>query len=113
MTSADPRSQSSAWSRAEPPAPAPPRSALAHFLGGSPGAVLVRLLIMSLLVGLLLMWLDIRPEDIVEALNRFVRHICNLGFDAIREAATYILAGALIVVPIWFLARLFNVRSLR
>jgi hypothetical protein len=116
MTSVDPRPQSGAWTRAEPPPAAPPAgrpSAVTHFLGGSPLAVAFRLFVLSFLVGVLLMWLDIRPEDVVFGVERFFQRIWSLGFDAVRQAADYIVAGALIVVPIWFIARLLNMRSLR
>lgn len=102
-----------AWSSATPPPRQRNGSALARFLGGSPGAVLVRLLLLSFIVGAGLMWLDIRPQDVVRGFERFLRHIWNLGFDSIREAAEYILAGALIVVPVWIVVRLLNMRSER
>lgn len=86
-------------------------SALSRFLGGSPAAVFFRLLVVSLVVGALLMWLDIRPVDILHGIERFFRRIWFLGFDAIREVATYILAGAVLVVPIWFVLRLLNMRK--
>ncbi len=44
---------------------------LENFLGGSPGAVFVKLLFVSLVVGALLMWLDIRPESILRGLMDF------------------------------------------
>ncbi|MGE3247799.1 MAG: DUF6460 domain-containing protein [Beijerinckiaceae bacterium] len=84
---------------------------LTRFLGGSPFAVLVKLLVMSLVVGALLMWLDIRPIDIFYGIERFFRRIWMLGFDAVRDIATYILAGAAIVVPVWFVLRLMNMRN--
>jgi hypothetical protein len=84
---------------------------LARFLGGTPGGVVLRLFFLSLIVGALLMWLDIRPADLVESLVRFVRRIWSLGFDALREMGDYIIAGAMIVVPLWLLARLLNWRG--
>jgi hypothetical protein len=116
MQSADPSPNSlpgAAWSSATPPRRERSDSALARFLGGSPGAVLIRLVVLSFLVGALLMWLDIQPQDVVRAVERFFRRIWNLGFDSIREAADYILAGALIVVPIWLVIRLLNMRGPR
>jgi hypothetical protein len=96
------------------PAGLPPRpeiTALNRFLGGSPGAVFLRLLFVSLIVGALFMWLDIRPEDIFRGILEIVDHIRRLGFDAIREVANYIFAGAVIVVPIWLVLRLMNMRN--
>ncbi|HUI22244.1 MAG TPA: DUF6460 domain-containing protein [Methylocella sp.] len=86
-------------------------TALTRFLGGSPGGVFLRLLFVSLIVGAFLMWLDIRPMDVFRAINDLVDRIWSLGFDAIRVVADYILAGAVIVVPVWFVLRLMNMRS--
>src|SRR5271169_580649 len=90
----------------QPPSPSHPRSphdetALNRFLGGSPGGVFLRLLFVSLIVGAFLMWLDISPLDIFRGLIQLIDRIWSLGFDAIREIAKYILAGAAIVVPVW------------
>ncbi len=81
-----------------------------RLLGGPPLAVLARLVVVSLLVGALLMWLDIRPFDIFNGLVRFAHRIWALGFDAIREIGDYVLAGAVIVVPLWFVSRLLSAR---
>jgi len=89
----------------------PERSAFNRFLGGSPGAVFLRLLFVSLIVGAFLMWLDIRPEDVFRGILEFADHIRRLGFAAIREVANYIFAGAVIVVPIWLVLRLMNMRN--
>ena len=102
----------------QPPSPSDPRSpraetALNRFLGGSPSAVFVRLLFVSLIVGAFLMWLDIRPWDIFLGLKQLVDRIWDLGFDAIREIADYIVAGAAIVVPVWLVLRLMDMRNTR
>ena len=87
--------------------------ALHRFFGGSPVAVVIRLVVLSLVVGALLMWLDIDPMAIVDAIDRMARGLWAMGFDALREMGRYIVAGALIVVPIWFLARLFSFGRVR
>jgi hypothetical protein len=89
------------------------QSALHRFLGGSPIAVLFRLLLVSLIVGAFLMWFDIRPGEVIFAVERFFRRIWNLGFASIREIGSYIVAGAVIVVPVWLVIRLLNLRSAR
>ncbi len=88
-------------------------STLNRFLGGSPAAVFVRLLFVSLIVGAFLMWLDIRPIDVIHSVERFFMRIWNLGFSAIREVIEYVIAGAVLVVPIWLVIRLLNMRSAR
>jgi hypothetical protein len=82
-----------------------------RFLGGSPVSVFVRLLFVSLIVGALLMWLDIRPMDVFLSIERLFRRVWNLGFDAIREIGEYIVAGAVIVVPVWLVVRLMSMRG--
>jgi Family of unknown function (DUF6460) len=103
------------WTR-DPRGSAPPQlahndSALARFLGGSPGSVFLRLFFVSLIVGALFMWLDIRPIDIFRGITQLFDRIWALGFDAIREVADYVLVGAAIVVPIWLILRLLNMRN--
>jgi hypothetical protein len=91
----------------------PSNSTLTRFLGGSPVTVFTRLLFVSLIVGAIMMWLDISPESVFRSIARFVDRIWNLGFDAIREIGRYVLAGAAIVVPVWLILRLMNMRSPR
>ena len=107
------------WTAPEqPPAPSgvrlgPQETALNRFLGGSPGGVFLRLLFVSLIVGAFLMWLEIRPLDIFRGITDLVNRIWGLGFDAIRVVADYIVAGAAIVVPVWLVLRLMNMRDAR
>jgi len=81
---------------------------LARFLGGPPLSVLARLVMLSLIVGALLMWLEIHPAEIIDAVERLFRRLWNLGFGAVRVVLEYVVAGAVIVVPIWLVLRLLN-----
>lgn len=81
-----------------------------RFLGGSPLSVLVRLIFISLLVGAAMAFLGLSPRGLWEAALRFVRSIGDLGFGAVREVGQWVIAGALIVVPLWLLSRLFASR---
>ena len=87
----------------------PSNNALENFLGGSPAAVFVKLAFVSLVVGALLMWLDIRPMDIFRGIDEFVRRIYALGFGAVRELFNYVLAGAALVIPAWLILRVLSV----
>lgn len=105
------------------PAPTPPaftqtragremgESAFNRFIGGSPVAVFARLLFVSLVVGALLVWLDIRPYDLIAGLERLFRRIWALGFDAVREVIEYIAVGAAVVVPVWLVMRLLGAKK--
>jgi hypothetical protein len=89
------------------------KNAIEDFLGGTPLNVAVRLFFVSLVVGALLMWLDIRPMDIIRGIQAFFDRIYRLGFDAVRELASYVVAGAAIVIPAWFVLRLLNMGGRR
>jgi hypothetical protein len=52
--------------------------------------------------------LGLDPFDIIRSVERLVRSIWNMGFDAVRWLWRYFLLGAVIVIPIWILMRLFN-----
>ena len=77
---------------------------------GQPVMVLLRLCAASLIVGFVLVWFDLRPLDIIHISQRMLIHVWDMGFDALREAVQYILAGAVVVVPVWLLIRLLSPR---
>jgi hypothetical protein len=99
---AQPEAKMPQWTKSSP---------LERFLGGSPSAVLVKLVFVSLIVGALMMWLDLHPIDLWRGLVQFINRISSLGFSAIREAGEYIVAGAMIVLPVWLVLRLLNMRN--
>jgi hypothetical protein len=84
---------------------------LYRFLGGSPLMVAVRLILLSILVGVVLAAIGFDPWNIVNSIRRLFNWIYNLGFDAINGLWRYFLLGAVIVVPIWLLSRLFAPRG--
>ena len=79
-----------------------------RFLGGSVLGVIVRLIALSIAVGVVLAWLDITPWALVESFRRFVQRIFAHGFDAVRDLIGYFLLGAVIVVPLWIIVRLIK-----
>ncbi|AMJ63266.1 DUF6460 domain-containing protein [Bosea sp. PAMC 26642] len=81
-----------------------------RFLGGSPLGVLVRLIFVSLLVGAAMAFLGLSPQALYDGVIHFFRSLGNLGFGAVREVGQWVIAGALIVVPLWLLSRLFAAR---
>lgn len=83
---------------------------LERFLGGSLLSVLVRLIFISLLVGAAMAFLGVSPRGLLDAVLRFVRSLGDLGFGAVREVGQWVIAGALIVIPLWLLSRLFASR---
>ena len=83
-----------------------PHAYVHRFFGGPPLAVLVRLILLSILVGVLLAALGLDPLNILNSVRSLVMHIWDMGFDAVRWLWQYFLLGAVIVVPLWFLVRL-------
>lgn len=89
--------------------PARPRSALHRFLGGSPAAVLMKLLFLSVLVGAGMAMLGLTPGALFRHAYDTVRAILDLGLDTFQDFGRWILAGALVVVPVWLIARVLAV----
>ena len=81
---------------------------LYRFLGGTPLAVAFRLILLSILVGVVLAAMGLDPWNIIESARRLVLQIWNMGWDAISWIWRYFLLGAVIVIPIWLLSRLFG-----
>jgi len=81
---------------------------MSRLLGGSPLAVIGRLVLVSILVGVVLTALGLDPFDIMRSIERLLRHIWNMGFDALRWLWRYFLLGAVIVIPIWIVMRIVN-----
>ena len=81
---------------------------LYRFLGGSPLAVAFRLILLSILVCVVLAAIGLDPWNIVSSIRRLFNWIYDLGFDAINGLWRYFLLGAVIVIPIWLISRLFG-----
>jgi hypothetical protein len=80
-----------------------------RFFGGPPLAVAGRLILLSILVGVILAAIGLDPWNIIESVRRLIENIWNMGFDAVRWLWQYFLLGAVIVLPIWVLVRLAKV----
>ena len=83
-----------------------PQDYLQRFFGGPPLAVVGRLILLSILVGVILAAIGLDPWNILESVRQLVMRVWNMGFDAVRWLWRYFLLGAVIVVPIWLLVRL-------
>lgn len=74
-------------------------------------STILKLAVVSLIVGLLLSWLDITPEDIFANFGDTVLAIFNKAEDLVEWGAGYIVIGAVIVVPIWLVIAVVNALS--
>jgi Family of unknown function (DUF6460) len=82
-------------------------------LGGPPLAVLGRLVLLSILVGVILAAIGLDPWNIIQSVRALIIHIWTMGFDILRWLWRYFLLGAVIVVPIWLLVRLAKAQNTR
>src|SRR4051812_45955060 len=81
---------------------------LSRFLGGSPLAGGFRLILLSVLVGVVLAAIGFDPWNILHSIRMLFHRLWDLGFDAVNWLWRYFLLGAVIVIPIWLLSRLFG-----
>lgn len=79
---------------------------LRTIFGGNPLSVILRLVLISLVVGIVLSALGIDLTNFFYRINVLLRDIYNLGFEAIDWVLGYVILGALVVVPIWIVARI-------
>ena len=79
-----------------------------RFFGGNPALVLLRLAILSLIVGVVLAALGFSPFELIDSLRRLVERIYDMGFAAVEKAFRYFLLGAVIVFPVWIVMRLLK-----
>jgi hypothetical protein len=81
---------------------------LTRFFGGPPLAVIGKLVLLSILIGVVLSTFGFDPWNIVESVRRLIRSVWNLGFDALHWLWRYFLLGAVLVIPVWLLVRLIR-----
>ncbi len=81
-----------------------------QLLGGTPGSVITKFVILSLIVGAFLAWSGLTPLALLHSLQRSFEELFGFGFDAVRNLFQYFLYGAVIVGPIWLLTRLLSKR---
>lgn len=82
-----------------------------QLFGGNPAMVILRLVIISIIVGVILAALGLDAFDIVSSLQSLIQRIYDLGFRAFDKVFAYLLLGGAVVVPIWLIGRTLKVFS--
>ncbi|KAB0540280.1 hypothetical protein KHQ08_04740 [Pseudochrobactrum algeriensis] len=82
-----------------------------RFLGDTPGRVIVKLILVSLIVGVVMHAFNWTPYDILWNIRDFFVRIWNMGFSALSRFADYLLLGAAVVIPAFILLRIINYRK--
>jgi Family of unknown function (DUF6460) len=83
-------------------------SAINRLLGGPPLLVIFRLVLLSILVGVILKVLGLDPLNIIRSVEELLRYVWSMGFDAVIWLWRYFLLGAVVVIPIWLVVRLIR-----
>ena len=79
-----------------------------RILGGSPVAVVVRLVLISIVVGIALSALGLTPGELFRRMDFLLQRLYDMGFRWIEWLVGYFLIGAVIVIPVWLIARLLG-----
>ena len=87
------------------------QTALTRLLGGKPATVLLKLVIISIIVGALLSWAGLSPLGLFRGIENLLKSLIGTGWDAVRNIAEYALYGAMVVLPIWLIARALAARK--
>ena len=61
----------------------------------------VKLLVVSLLVGMMLAFFDMKPEELLASLGDTVKSIFQVLVSFVEWMVPYVLLGAVVVIPIW------------
>lgn len=77
-------------------------------LGGSVLGVVIRLTLISIAVGIVLQALGIDLRNFFDRINELLRNVYDMGLGAIQWLLEPLLLGAIVVIPIWFIGRVFR-----
>lgn len=81
-----------------------------RILGDSPLKLLLKLLVVSFLVGLVMSTFGWSPWDVLDSVRDFFVGLYDMGFRAFDRIGGYILLGAAVVVPAYIILRILNFR---
>ena len=84
-----------------------------RFLGDTPARVAIKLVVLSVVVGIVMSAVGWTPRTIYDGIARFFQRLWDLGFDAIYSSFEYLFLGAAVVIPAFILIRLLSFRSPR
>lgn len=73
------------------------------------GSVIVKILVLSLLVGMGLTFFDITPQQLLASFGGTVQRIFHIVVSMIEWAVPYVLVGAVVVIPVWLITVLVKI----
>ena len=81
-----------------------------RFLGDTIGRTIIKLLVISFIVGVVMAAFNWSPFDVFYVVRDFIVRIWQQGFAALGRVGEYLALGAGIVVPVFLLLRILNYR---
>ena len=81
-----------------------------RFLGDTVARTIIKLIVVSILVGMAMNVFNIYPLDIVYAFRDFAVNLWEKGWAALGRCGDWLILGAMIVVPVFVLLRVLTYR---
>ena len=81
-----------------------------RFLGDTVGRTIIKLVVVSILVGMVMNVFNIYPFDILYAFRDFIVNLWEKGWAALGRFGDWLVLGGMVVVPVFILLRLLNYR---
>jgi hypothetical protein len=82
-----------------------------RLLGDTPARTIIKLVILSVVVGFVLSMMGLSPWDLVRFIDDGIRELWRSGFRALGRVGDYLLVGAMIVIPVFIVLRILNWRK--
>ena len=84
---------------------------LNRLLGDTPARTIVKLVVISVVVGFVMSMMGFSPWDLVRLIDNGIRELWRSGFRALGKVGDYLLVGAMIVIPVFIVLRILNWRK--
>lgn len=82
-----------------------------RLLGDTPARTIIKLVILSVVVGFVMSMMGVSPWDLVRFVDNGIRDLWHSGFRALGRFGDYLLVGAMIVIPAFIILRVLNWRK--
>lgn len=73
--------------------------------------LLMKLIALSLLVGIGLDYFEVTPNDLFENAPQAIAKVFNVVWDTIKWGWQYVVLGAIVVIPVWLLLNIKNIKN--
>ena len=84
---------------------------LTRLLGDTPGRTIIKLVVISVVVGFVMSMMGFSPWDLVRMIRNGILDLWHSGFAALGRVGDYLIVGAMIVVPVFIILRILNWRK--